>query len=149
MSEHWNTLSAMPNPSFAALRAAAGKGPDILLGEWEGEWIAREIRLKLIEMVGLFPIVFGSEEYFHGPQMVLSGIPQSKNNRDIWYLAHSDDPRKKEIKSAYQLNLSQSHSVAWVSALVEMQWLSLAVALNLGKNPDGTYGADAEPELQS
>ncbi len=139
MAEYWNTLSALPNPNFAALREAAGKGPDILIGEWEGEWIAREIRLKLIEMVGLFPVVFGSEEFFHGPQMVLQADPEavSKNDRRTWYIAHPDDLRKKEIKSAYQVNIPQSNSVGWVSALVEMQWLSLAVALNLGKNPDG------------
>jgi D-arabinose 5-phosphate isomerase GutQ len=139
MAEYWNTLSSMPNPSFSALRERAGKGPEILLGEWEGEWIAREIRLKLIEMVGLFPSVFGSEEFFHGPDAVLKAEPEliSKNDLNIWYFAHPDDLRKKEIKAAYPVSLLQSHSVGWVSALVEMQWLSLAVALNLGKNPDG------------
>jgi len=130
MAENWIILSSMPNPSFSALRERAGKGPDILLGEWEGEWIAREIRLKLIEMVGIFPVVFGSEEFFHGPQ-----AGASKNS---WYLAHPEDPRKKEIQASYQVGIAPGHSVAWVSALVEMQWLCLAVALNRGKNPDGS-----------
>ncbi|MEO5970242.1 MAG: hypothetical protein ABIQ95_09970, partial [Bdellovibrionia bacterium] len=149
MAEYWKTLSSMPNPSFAALREKAGKGPDILLGEWEGEWIAGEARLKLIEMVGIFPVIFGSEEFYHGPQAVLQANSQTesgselgpRNGRCLWYIAHPEDPRKKEIKAAYQVGIPQSHSVGWVSALVEMQWLSLAVALNLGKNPDGVGAA--------
>jgi fructoselysine-6-P-deglycase FrlB-like protein len=163
MAENWKTLSSMPNPSFSALRERAAQGPKVVLGEWEGEWIAREARLKLIEMSGLFPQAFGSEEFFHGPEAVLRKQSGTKSVKvsgtgavvgtetetekapgevptplpGIWYFSHPSDPRKKDIQASYQVNLASSHSVSWVSALVEAQWLCLAVALNLGVNPDG------------
>jgi fructoselysine-6-P-deglycase FrlB-like protein len=131
MGEHWISLSCDPDPELSFLQEKAGVGPRILLGEWEGEWIAREIRLKLIEMAGVFPLVFGSEEFFHGPHSKLDLEPR------IWYLAHPRDERRTEIQASYVSEWNPSLSIGWVSALVEMQWMSLGVALNSKRDPEG------------
>ena len=101
-----------------------------MLGEWEGEWLAREGALKLMEMARLPVRAFGSEEYFHGPRY--SRGPKDK----IWHVAHQKDKRAPEIEASHQVGMFGASPLAWVPALVELQWMALAVALNRGVDPD-------------
>jgi fructoselysine-6-P-deglycase FrlB-like protein len=107
----------------------------VLLGEWEGEWIAREGALKLMEMAKLPVRAFGSEEFFHGPKFSV------KPKDTIWHCETHRDPRSLDLSDAVQgevvrISVSTSTPISWVPALVELQWLALAVALNLGVDPD-------------
>jgi fructoselysine-6-P-deglycase FrlB-like protein len=132
--EEWFALSREADPKLADLAARAGQGPTIGIGEWEAEWLARETALKLMEMGRLGVRAFGTEEYFHGPKLA-----RQAGDR-FWFVGHATDLRAQDVR----LQLKPAHAVAvdarlfgWVSALVELQWLSLAVARNLGVQPDG------------
>jgi fructoselysine-6-P-deglycase FrlB-like protein len=129
--EEWDYLATRcADFDLDRLKERAGKGPSVILGEWEGEWIAREGALKLMEMAKLPVRAFGSEEFFHGPR-------HSVKPKDvIWHCETHKDPRSVEIENAMQISVSSSTPISWVPALVELQWLALAVALNLGVDPD-------------
>jgi len=128
--EEWEALTSLPTPSLDLCRRRAGKGPQVLIGEWEGEYLAREGALKLMEMARMPARAFGSEEYFHGPMY-------STTEKDvIWHISLPKDPRNDEIKAAHQVGVFGSSPLAWMPALIELQWMSLAVALNNGVNPD-------------
>jgi fructoselysine-6-P-deglycase FrlB-like protein len=129
-------LSEQQNPHLETLQSQIHSPPTVLLGEWEGEWIAHEIALKLTEMAGVRAVAFGSEEYFHGPQLFLQ---QSKIQEKIWYAGSVSDSRRDalaQIKIAYEANWNESETISWVNSLVHLQWATLALALNLGVNPD-------------
>lgn len=128
--EEWEALTSLPTPSLEVCRRRAGKGPQILIGEWEGEWLAREGALKLMEMARLPVRAFGSEEFFHGP-MFSAGKDDS-----IWHISLPKDPRNEEIKSSHQIGVFGSSPLAWMPALLELQWMALATALNNGVDPD-------------
>lgn len=128
--EEWDALRSIGDPNLDLLRSRAGKGPSVLLGEWEGEWLAREGALKLMEMAKLPVRAFSSEEYFHGPWMSV------KSDEPLWHVSLSKDPRNAQIKSAYRVDVSGGTPMGYIPALVELQWLSLAVALNRGEDPD-------------
>ena len=138
-NEKWTEQSEKPNPDLRLLSEQEIQVPSILVGEWEGEWIAREIRLKFIEMAKVRPVVFGSEEFFHGPQLFSQKIVEGKRGfkENIWCLAMSHDSRAHEFSGGRQFIISGEHSLSWISSLVELQWLVLAVALKLGQDPDG------------
>jgi fructoselysine-6-P-deglycase FrlB-like protein len=129
--EEWDYLATRcADFDLDRLKERAGKGPSVILGEWEGEWIAREGALKLMEMAQLPVRAFGSEEFFHGPH-------HSVGKGDaIWVCETHRDARHGEIHPALRVSVSTSTPISWVPALVELQWLSLAVAQNLGQNPD-------------
>jgi glucosamine 6-phosphate synthetase-like amidotransferase/phosphosugar isomerase protein len=128
--EEWEALTSLPTPSLDLCRRRAGKGPSVLVGEWEGEWLAREGALKLMEMARLPVRAFGSEEFFHGPMF-------STTEKDsLWHISLPKDPRNDEIKSAHQVGVFGSSPLAWMPALLELQWMALAAALNNGVNPD-------------
>jgi fructoselysine-6-P-deglycase FrlB-like protein len=129
-AEEWEALRSIGDPDIETYRTRAGDGPAVILGEWEGEWLAREGALKLMEMARLPVRSFGSEEFFHGPRFSL------KKDDKIWHVAHQRDPRSSQIKSAHQIGMFGASPLAWVPALVELQWLALAVALNRGVDPD-------------
>lgn len=129
-AEEWGALQTLGDPDLDLMRRRAGEGPGILLGEYEGEWIAREGALKLMEMARLPVRVFGSEEYFHGPRH-----SQRKEDR-IWHVSLARDPRNAEIQSTHRIDVSGTTALGWVPALVELQWLALATALNRDVNPD-------------
>ncbi|MDR3608311.1 MAG: hypothetical protein P4M08_13150 [Oligoflexia bacterium] len=128
--EEWDALRSIGDPNLEVLRSRAGMGPSILLGEWEGEWLARETSLKLLEMARLPTRAYSSEEFFHGPRAALT--PEDT----IWHVSHGKDLRNADIRSAYRVDIRGSTPLAWMPSLVELQWLSLAVALNRGVNPD-------------
>ena len=129
-AEEWDALKFAPTPDLDTLRRRAGKGPSVILGEHEGEWLAREGALKLMEMAKLPVRAFGSEEFFHGPKF-------SVNPEDsIWHVSVSKDPRQAEITPAYRVNVTGGSPLAFMPALLELQWLALAVALNRDVNPD-------------
>ncbi len=128
--EEWDALKFLPSPDLELLRRRAGQGPSVILGEHEGEWLAREGALKLMEMAKLPVRAFSSEEYFHGPHF--SELP----NSPIWHVSTQKDPRQEEIQAAYRISVSGGSPLAWVPALLELQWLALAVALNRDINPD-------------
>ena len=107
-----------------------GRGPSVIVGEWEGESLAREGALKLMEMARLPVRSYGTEEFFHGPQHALSA------EDSIWQVVHARDQRATEVKSSYRFNINGSTPLAWVPTLMEMQWAALAVAANLGVDPD-------------
>lgn len=129
-AEEWEALRSIGDPDLDTYCERAGKGPKILLGEWEGEWLAREGALKLMEMARLPVRCFSTEEYFHGPRF------SRKPDDGIWYIAHPKDKRAPEVQSTHQVGMFGASPLAWVPALVELQWMSLAVALNLGVDPD-------------
>lgn len=128
--EEWDALTSIPTPDLERLRGRAGMGPSIILGEWEGEYLAREAALKITEMARIPVRAYGSEEFFHGPNF-------AKTEQDvIWHVSLPKDPRNEFIQSALQVGVFGSSPLAWMPALLELQWLSLAVALNRGVNPD-------------
>ncbi len=129
----WNSMSSKPNPDLKQLRERIQYPPTVLLGEWEGEWIAREIALKLTEMASLRCPVFSSEEFFHGPQVLTKKRGAAER---IWHVSVAGDPREKQIQADYRTCVPRAGALSWVSSLVEMQWLTLALALSLGVNPD-------------
>ena len=129
--EEWDYLATRcADFDLERLRERVGKGPQVVLGEWEGEWIAREGALKLMEMAQIPVRAFGSEEFFHGPKYSL------RPKDVIWHCETHRDLRSAELSSALQVSVSTSTPISWVPALVELQWLALAVALNLGVDPD-------------
>ena len=83
-----------------------------------------------MEMARLPVRAYGSEEFFHGPMFAAT------KDDPIWHISLPKDPRNTEIKSAYQVGVFGSSPLAWMPALLELQWMSLAVALNLGVDPD-------------
>ncbi len=128
--EEWEALTSLPTPSLDLCRRRAGTGPTLLVGEWEGEWLAREGALKLMEMARLPVRAFGSEEFFHGPKF-------STTEKDsIWHISLPKDPRNDDIKPTHQVGVFGSSPLAWMPALLELQWMALATALNLGVDPD-------------
>jgi fructoselysine-6-P-deglycase FrlB-like protein len=129
-AEEWAALRSIGDPDLDTYRNRAGDGPTILLGEWEAEWLAREGALKLMEMARMPARAFSAEEFHHGPHF-------ARTDKDkIWYLAHQKDRRVGDIKAAHQIGMFGSSPLAWVPALVELQWMALAVALNRGVDPD-------------
>ena len=130
-ADEWDALRMLPDPNLDMYRDRAKMGPTMLLGEWEGEWLAREAALKMMEMARLPVRVFGSEEFFHGPKMSL------QENDSIWHIALPRDSRTPEIPAALRVELAGGSPLAFLPPLVELQWLSLAVALNRAVDPDG------------
>lgn len=128
--EEWEALTSLPTPSLDLCRRRAGMGPSVLVGEWEGEWLAREGALKLMEMARLPVRAFGSEEFFHGPMFSVGA------DEPLWHISLPRDPRNDQIKAAHQIGVFGSSPLAWMPALLELQWMALAVALNRGVDPD-------------
>lgn len=128
--EEWDALTSVPFPDLELCRRRAGQGPSVMIGEWEGEWLAREGALKMMEMARLPVRAFGSEEYFHGPMF-------SVTEKDpVWHISLPKDPRNDEIKASHQIGVFGSSPLAWMPALIELQWMALATALNRGVDPD-------------
>jgi|GEM_PF-6386333 len=94
------------------------------------EWIAREGALKFMEMARLPVRAYGTEEYFHGPRQSLGELER------LWHVSLSRDPRNDDIKPDHRIGVFGSTPLAWIPALVELQWLSLATAVNRGIDPD-------------
>jgi len=130
--EEWDALATIGDPALDLLQKRAEKGPSVILGEWEAEWIAREGALKVMEMAKIPVRAYSSEEFFHGPRMSVG--PKDK----IWHVSLPKDPRNAEIQAHHRIGVYGSSPLAFVPALVELQWLALATALNLGVDPDAT-----------
>jgi glucosamine 6-phosphate synthetase-like amidotransferase/phosphosugar isomerase protein len=128
--EEWEMLGAIGFPALELMQRRVGRGPAVLVGEWEGEALAREGALKLMEMARLPVRAFGTEEYFHGPHHSMTP------DDPIWQVVHARDLRAPEIKAAYRFNINGSTPLAWVPTLMEMQIAAVAVAANLGVDPD-------------
>jgi len=131
VEDEWGWLATMPDPDLNVLRDRVKLGPQVLLGEWEGEWLAREGALKLMEMARLPVRTFGSEEFFHGPHF------SHAQDASIWHVALPRDERAGQIQSSLTVRVAGASSLAWVPALIELQWAALGVALNRGVDPDG------------
>jgi glucosamine 6-phosphate synthetase-like amidotransferase/phosphosugar isomerase protein len=124
-AEVWMKYSRLRDFDLKELKKQDLISPTLLLGEWEGEWIVREIALKLTEIVGVRVPVYGAEEFFHGP----SALSERLGTLDhIWYVALSGDLRQSQIHSNVCLKVSRTQMLSWVPALVELQWLTLALA---------------------
>jgi hypothetical protein len=128
--EEWDAVCSIGEPDLDLLRRRVGNGPAVILGEWEGEWLAREGALKLMEMARLPVRAFGTEEFFHGPQHSM------KEGDGIWYVSLPRDQRANDVPATHTIGVFGASPLAWVPALVELQWLALATALNLGVDPD-------------
>src|ERR1019366_4997320 len=116
-AEEWEALRSIGDPDLENVKNRAGKGPTLLIGEWEGEWLAREGALKLMEMARLPVRAFGSEEFFHGPKYsVKAGSP-------IWHVSMPKDPRELDLtgdwQPAHRISVFGPSSLAWMPALVE------------------------------
>jgi fructoselysine-6-P-deglycase FrlB-like protein len=128
--DEWQALTSIGHPDLELCRSRAGQGPNVILGEWEGEVLAREASLKLLEMSKLRSRAYSSEEYFHGPHI-------AKRDEDVvWHVSMPKDYRNDQIIPDYRVGVFGASPLAWVPALIELQWMSLAVALNRGINPD-------------
>lgn len=141
--EEWEAVCSIGDPDLDLMRRRAGEGPSVLLGEWEGQWLAREGALKLMEMARLPVRSYSTEEFFHGPQHAMG-----EGDR-IWHVSMPKDPREEQLRqgrfrAAHTIGVFGSSPLAWVPALVELQWLALAVALNRGVDPD--LGATGSPD---
>lgn len=135
----WKEEAARPDPSLDDLRSTIGTAkPDVILGEREGEWLAREAALKLMEMARLPARAFGTEEFMHGPRYSAEGAT-------IWLARTAADRNADEIKAMRVIDVETDSRLAWVRALVTLQWMGLAVALNLGVNPDLQSAPAHEP----
>jgi fructoselysine-6-P-deglycase FrlB-like protein len=121
----WKELAREKDPDLAELQKMLKAPPTLLLGEWEAEWIAREISLKLIEVAQIPTRVFSTEEFFHGPQ----ALSEMQNDK-IWHLSREVDSRRNQIQVEYSVPVSSKHSLAWVSSLVQLQWAVLALRGN-------------------
>jgi glucosamine 6-phosphate synthetase-like amidotransferase/phosphosugar isomerase protein len=130
----WKKLSLQPLPDLSELQKKIQEVPPLILGEWIGEWLAREISLKLTEMVQARVPVYGSEEFFHGPRVL--SLAQDRPE-SLWYIEVEGDPRASQIPTSKRVRIRSDSLLSWVDGLVELQWWTLALALNLGKNPDG------------
>ena len=129
--EEWDALTSIGDPSLDLLRRRAGLGPTVIIGEFEGEWIAREACLKLLEVARLPVRSYSSEEFFHGPSRMMG-----ESDR-LWHVSMPKDPRNAEIlRPHHQVGVFGASPLAFIPALVEVQWLALAVALNRELNPD-------------
>ncbi len=131
VKEEWEALGSLGSPSLETVQRRVGKGPNVIVGEWEGQWIAREGALKMMEMARLPVRAFSTEEFLHGPQRSVRRPEDS-----VWTVCHPRDPRVNEIEADYRFQIHGSTPLAWVPALVELQWASLAVAVQLGIDPD-------------
>lgn len=128
-AEEWRRFSETADPDLAVLReSVAGRVPNLLLGEWVGEWLAKEGALKLMEMARLPVRTFGSEEYFHGPHF------SSAEKDRIWHVCVPGDPRVSEIQASHRFEISGDGILPWLPALVELQWMALAVGLVQAKS---------------
>ncbi len=114
IAQEWGRISQENDPDLEDCKSRAGKGPQVVLGEWEGEWVAREAALKLMEAARIPVRAYGSEEYLHGPKFC------EKKSDLVWTIEAS-------LKTS---------PLDFIRSLVEMQWLALATAINLGVNPD-------------
>jgi fructoselysine-6-P-deglycase FrlB-like protein len=128
--DEWEMFSAIGFPAVELMQRRVGRGPAVILGEFEGETLAHEGALKLMEMARIPVRAFGTEEFFHGPRFSLG--PDDA----IWHVAHAKDQRGSELKAAYRFHINGTSPLAWVPTLVELQLASLAVAANLGVDPD-------------
>jgi fructoselysine-6-P-deglycase FrlB-like protein len=132
--EEWDALRSIGNPDLEYFRVKAGEGPTAIVGEWEAEWIAREGALKFMEMARLPVRAYGTEEYFHGPRQSLGEYER------LWHVSLAKDPRNDDLKPDYRIGVFGASPLAWIPALVELQWLALATAFNRGVDPDGLQG---------
>jgi len=132
--EEWDALRSIGNPDLEYFRVKAGEGPTAIVGEWEAEWIAREGALKFMEMARLPVRAYGTEEYFHGPRQSLGEYER------LWHVSLARDPRNDDLKPDYRIGVFGASPLAWIPALVELQWLALATAFNRGVDPDGLKG---------
>lgn len=131
--EEWDALRSIGDPDLDLYRSRAGEGPTVLVGEWEGEWLAQEGALKIMEMARLPVRAYSSEEFFHGPHHALSASDR------IWHISMPKDPRNAtigDLKPHHSIGIFGATPLAWIPALVELQWLALATALNRGVDPD-------------
>jgi len=134
--EEWDALQSVGDPDLDQLRSWVGEGPSILLGEWEGEWLAREAALKLMEMAAHPVRAYGSEEFFHGPRLSFT------SQDSIWHFSIPQDLRHSDIaewvapQRLHRVEVSGVSPLSWIPSLVKLQWMALAVALNRGVNPD-------------
>jgi len=134
--DEWQRLGEEMNPSFeqCAERVAGASAPTWILGEYEGEWLAREISLKLMEMAFVQSKAFGTEEFFHGPRYAYKHAGAKDT---IWHFSTENDARNDDLKATLRISVdTQTSPVSFVSALIEAQWLTLAVALKQGVDPD-------------
>jgi hypothetical protein len=127
--EEWEALRSLGDPSLERYRNLLGTGPDVILGEWEGEWLAREGALKLMEMAKVRCRTYSTEEYFHGPHLA------AKSSDQIWHISMPKDPRNGRFEPTYSIQVYTSSPLGWVPALLELQWSALAVAQNLENFP--------------
>lgn len=123
VEEGWSRASASGDPEMASLREEVGAPPTVVVGEWEGEWVAREAALKLMEMAGLPVRSYSSEEYHHGPRAALG------HSDRLWWVSRPEDPRAADMRGAYTLPASsEDRPLGWLEALVLAQWSALAIA---------------------
>jgi fructoselysine-6-P-deglycase FrlB-like protein len=134
ISKEWERLASEADPDLEQCKDQSKKGSQILLGEWEGEWVAREGALKLMEVAKIPVRAYGTEEYFHGPKH------STKESDAVWWVKGSNDERAKKLNTL-KIEYASGSPLGWVSALIQLQWLALGTAINLKVDPDAATQA--------
>jgi len=142
----WRQAALNPDPSLSELRYDLKKrygrssGPQILVGRADGEALARELQLKFLEMARFPSWVFSSESFFHGPQWALAakGRPEMLIPSTFFREARRDEYRLRRTAEFPSVSegIGGSPCAQVLENLVRCHWMALALALNLGLNPD-------------
>lgn len=137
----WLSFCAQKDPDLVQCRETVGDGPTVILGEHVAEWVAKEGALKFIEMARHPVRAYGTEEFFHGTSWGIK--PEDR----VWHVALPNDGRAKDIPGEARvtrtLAIQGASPLAWMPAMIELQWLGLALALNKGEDPDDPVAAIA------
>lgn len=139
--EEWEAIRSMGDPSLESCLEIFDRvpAPNVFVGEWEGEWIAREAALKFMEMARWPTRVYGTEEFFHGPRQAGMGeaalVEPAFVNR-VWAVEHASDTRARELRAPRGFSFLGTTPLSFMPKLVELQWMALALALKRGINPD-------------
>ncbi len=108
-------------------RASEFDSPSVIFGEWEGEWLAREASLKMLELRRWPTRTYRTEEYFHGPRLSLGDKDRA------WWIHFGGDAREAELAGSSNIRelsldkVTQGWSptsarlLAPVAALLELQ----------------------------
>lgn len=139
--EEWEAIRSMGDPSLESCLEIFERvsAPNVFVGEWEGEWVAREAALKFMEMARWPTRVYGTEEFFHGPRQAgigpASEVEPALVNR-VWAVEHASDTRARELRAPRGFSFLGTTPLSFMPKLVELQWMALALALKRGINPD-------------
>lgn len=117
----------------------------VLVGDLEGEWVAREASLKLEEAAYLRARPFGLEEFLHGPQISAAqgsfvlGFPSDKEPR---WDALRGYLRTVEVPLMELPTRGLGPEAAWLWRIFWVQRMTAAICSDLSIDPDALRDTD-------